>query len=234
MIPNTLDFPKWYRTRDPSGGGFKQPLWGICVDPIWFPRFLVGLVSCSSLDSFHTWGIVVHPVGFQGWLRRWRLSFFFLVNLRVSFEIREVHEIRVTGFTVGGWENPSELNESDDFRTEVNEDIVGVNHGFSIPLDIIRKFVVETKFRNHVVVYLEKWTGFKVWWIHSRVIPFEYPREIGAHPPREFLGIPRGFHSNGWIADPLVHPVGFQRNIWIRVEHGFRVLPGEVNRVVIP
>jgi len=48
------------------------------------------------------------------------------------------------------------VNETDDFHPEVNEDIVGVNHGFSIPMDIIGKFVVETKFRNHVVVYLEK------------------------------------------------------------------------------
>ena len=53
-----------------------------------------------------------------------------------------------------------ELNKSDDFRTEVNEDIVGVNHGFSIPTDTILEFMVETKFRNHVVVYRDKITEF--------------------------------------------------------------------------
>jgi hypothetical protein len=49
-----------------------------------------------------------------------------------------------------------EFGETNHFRSEVNEDIVWVDFGFSIPLDIIRKFVVETKFRNHMVVYLEK------------------------------------------------------------------------------
>lgn len=49
-----------------------------------------------------------------------------------------------------------ELVETYHFHPEVNEDIVGVEFGFSIPLDIIRKFVVETKFGYHVVVYREK------------------------------------------------------------------------------
>lgn len=49
-----------------------------------------------------------------------------------------------------------EFVETNDFRSEVNEDIIRVDFGFSIPLDIIRKFVVETKFGNRVVVYREK------------------------------------------------------------------------------
>jgi len=52
-----------------------------------------------------------------------------------------------------------ELNETYDFHPEVNEDIVWVDFGFSIPYDIvvgILGITIETKFRNHVVVYLEK------------------------------------------------------------------------------
>ena len=48
------------------------------------------------------------------------------------------------------------LLETYDFHPEVNEDIVGVNHGFPIPLDIIRKLVVKPEFGYHVVVYHQK------------------------------------------------------------------------------
>ncbi len=53
----------------------------------------------------------------------------------------------------------SEFDETNHFRSEVNEDIVWVDFGFSIPYDIvvgILGITIETKFRNHVVVYREK------------------------------------------------------------------------------
>ena len=52
-----------------------------------------------------------------------------------------------------------EFDETNHFRSEVNEDIIWIDFGFSIPYDIvvgILGITIETKFRNRVVVYLEK------------------------------------------------------------------------------
>ena len=56
-----------------------------------------------------------------------------------------------------------EFDETNHFRSEVNEDIVWVDFGFSIPNDIvvgILGITIETKFRNRVVVYRDKITEF--------------------------------------------------------------------------
>jgi hypothetical protein len=52
-----------------------------------------------------------------------------------------------------------EFDETNHFRSEVNEDIIWVDFGFSIPYDIvvgILGITIETKFGYHMVVYLEK------------------------------------------------------------------------------
>lgn len=70
---------------------------------------------------------MVHPIGFRGWLRRWRLSYVFEVDHQVSWLNRcDVIGANESCPIVGGRENQCVVFEATEGFLEGDEDLIVV------------------------------------------------------------------------------------------------------------